>query len=95
MVLALPVAMQRDMAEVRAAAQHEDVVALQVSEATRLMEKAVAEGQPKPQMIPLTARIRNEQEEEEYFALIDEHHDNLEQGMIMHLELGRNWIYLG
>jgi len=41
-----------------------------------------------PHIIPLTHTTRSEQEEEDYFALIDEHHDNLEQGMIMHLELG-------
>jgi len=87
MVMALPVSMQRDIASARAVQEHEDVVALQMSEATKLVDAAVAAGQPKPQLIPLTARIRNQQEEEEYFALIDEHHDNLEQGMIMHLEL--------
>lgn len=79
-VSGLPVSMQRDMSSVRSVDSHEEVVALQLSEATKLVDAAVKAGQPKPQIIPLTANIRTQHEEEDYFALIDEHHDNLEQG---------------
>jgi len=40
-----------------------------------------------PRRIPLVARQRTEQEEQDFFALIDEHQDNLEMGMTMQLEL--------
>jgi hypothetical protein len=79
-VSGLPVSMQRDMAESRSNAAHDDLVALQITQTTKIVAEAVAKGEAPPQMIPLTARVRNDQEEEDYFALIDEHHDNLEQG---------------
>ena len=87
-VSAFPVSLQKSIAEAReashVAAAHEDTVALQVGEAAKSMASAdastAAPVAPQAHMIPLTNRIRTTQEEEEFFALIDEHHDNLEQG---------------
>jgi hypothetical protein len=85
--VALPVSLQKNLAAARFAVVHEEVVALQVSETARIVAEATAAGSPAPQIIPLTHSQRTEQEEQDYFALLDEHHDNLEQGMVMNLEL--------
>lgn len=88
----LPVSLQKDMADVRqraaaaleAESEADDLVALQIAQVARVAEK---EGRDPPGMIPLRAREKSEREEEDFFAMMDEHQDNLEQGMIMHLEL--------
>jgi hypothetical protein len=85
-VSAFPVSLQKGIAAARESsafdAEHEAVVALQTSESARTVAAAAAEkpGQPGPQLISLTQRPRTSVEEEDYFALIDEHQDNLDQG---------------
>lgn len=88
--LALPMSLSRPLADARVSSSSSgasddsfgsDVVALQMADTVhQITESAKAAGHAVPHIIPLNVRARSEQEEEEYFALIDEHHDNLEQG---------------
>lgn len=85
LVSSLPVSLQRDLSSARATAaateSDEALVALQVGEAAKLTaEAAKAEGGEVPTILPLRARTKTEREEEDFFALIDEHQDNLELG---------------
>lgn len=67
---AIPVSLQHDLSSARLTASHE-----------QLMNDKVEENKAGGgQMIPLVHRGRTDQEEEEYFSLLDEHHDNLLQG---------------
>lgn len=83
---AFPVSLQKGIAAARESsafdAEHESVVALQTAESARVVAAAQSDqpGQMAPQLISLTQRPRTSVEEEDYFALIDEHQDNLDQG---------------
>jgi ribosome-associated translation inhibitor RaiA len=90
-VAGLPLAITKPLAEARQQHQHQqlaaseeplqDVVAIQMAETVEhITQQAVAAGHAVPHIIPLNVKARTEQEEEDFFALIDEHHDNLEQG---------------